>query len=270
MKVSEALEVTTRAIKQYTDDAIASIPKTEIDKTLLKENTAADAKTVGEALAGKQPVGDYALTKDVPIVHDWALAKTKPEYTAAEIGAEPSGTANSVVLTHNAATDAHADIREAIAALAPKALWNYDGVALPKFEYEEDKYSHVVLLKNNNGYFAACSEDPWVVKVEAENNVVISGTALCYVLQDGQWVYEGVQQYSMYRNDISWAWSTTEIKGSDNTIYFDAGEQPTQIRTARNIYIIDANDAGNLMDFGHFGVGDVVLVSMSDINLGGT
>lgn len=37
----------------------------EIDATLMQEGQAADAKAVGDALAGKQPIGNYALASDV-------------------------------------------------------------------------------------------------------------------------------------------------------------------------------------------------------------
>mgnify|MGYP003303760337 CR=1 FL=1 len=39
------------------------------------------------ALEGKQPVGDYALSSEIPNVPDWAKAETKPVYTAKEVGA---------------------------------------------------------------------------------------------------------------------------------------------------------------------------------------
>lgn len=35
------------------------------DTALTKSGVAADAKSVGDALAGKQPVGDYALQSDI-------------------------------------------------------------------------------------------------------------------------------------------------------------------------------------------------------------
>ncbi len=49
-----------------------------------------------------------------PTVPDWAKAATKPTYTASEIGADASGTAESLVTAHNTSTDAHPDIRELI------------------------------------------------------------------------------------------------------------------------------------------------------------
>jgi hypothetical protein len=63
-----------------------------LDATLTQEGYAADAKAVGDALAGKQPVGDYALASDIPSVPSWALSETKPTYTASEVGALPADT----------------------------------------------------------------------------------------------------------------------------------------------------------------------------------
>ena len=134
--VLEALELTTKAIKDYTDgQSVVSYGKSQylsamdraiaknnigvyvgpdeptnavngdiwcdtdaegsnivVDKTLTKDGQAADAKIVGEALASKQPVGNYALVDDIPNVPDWAMAATKPTYTAAEVGALPAST----------------------------------------------------------------------------------------------------------------------------------------------------------------------------------
>ena len=39
--------------------------KVKVDASLSTEGAAADAKAVGDALAGKQPVGDYALSSSV-------------------------------------------------------------------------------------------------------------------------------------------------------------------------------------------------------------
>ena len=38
----------------------------EMDSTLTQSGQAADAKVVGDALAGKQPIGDYALKSELP------------------------------------------------------------------------------------------------------------------------------------------------------------------------------------------------------------
>lgn len=56
-------------------------------------------------------------TETDPTVPAWAKASTKPSYTAAEVGADVSGTANSVVSNHNTSTSAHSDIRSLISGL---------------------------------------------------------------------------------------------------------------------------------------------------------
>lgn len=55
-----------------------------------------------------------------PTVPDWAKASAKPSYTAAEVGADPVGTAASEVSTHSTATDAHNDIRLLIEGLTTR------------------------------------------------------------------------------------------------------------------------------------------------------
>lgn len=59
---------------------------------------------------------DY-VQQQVDTVPEWAKASTKPTYTANEVGADTSGTANSLVSTHNVAANAHNDIRVLITDL---------------------------------------------------------------------------------------------------------------------------------------------------------
>lgn len=118
------------------------------DTTLSIAGEPADAKAVGDALANKQPAGDYALKSDIPndyltevpaeyvteaelnakgyltsftetdpTVPAWAKTESKPVYTASEVGADAVGTANSAVSSHNSATNAHSDIRAKIGDL---------------------------------------------------------------------------------------------------------------------------------------------------------
>lgn len=60
---------------------------------------------------GAQPKGNYLTTESDPTVPSWAKNPTKPSYTATEVGADASGTAESKVSAHNTADDAHNDIR---------------------------------------------------------------------------------------------------------------------------------------------------------------
>lgn len=54
------------------------------------------------------------VTEQIDTVPAWAKATKKPSYTASEVGADASGTAESLVNAHNTATDAHADIRDVL------------------------------------------------------------------------------------------------------------------------------------------------------------
>jgi hypothetical protein len=69
------------------------ITTADIDPTLTIEGKAADAKAVGDALAGKQAAGDYLTEESDPTVPTWAKQSTKPTYTASEVGALPDTTA---------------------------------------------------------------------------------------------------------------------------------------------------------------------------------
>lgn len=57
---------------------------------------------------------------DIPEVPTWAKAPTKPTYTAAEVGADAEGTAETMVSGHNTNTDAHNDIRLLIEELTTR------------------------------------------------------------------------------------------------------------------------------------------------------
>lgn len=110
------------------ESALYLTPDNGIDTTLTIEGVAADAKAVGDALAEKQPVGDYVLKSEIPTVSVQSVnGKTgvislnaddvgaRPNTwmpSASEVGADASGTANSLVSTHNSASDSHSDIRE--------------------------------------------------------------------------------------------------------------------------------------------------------------
>lgn len=56
--------------------------------------------------------GGGGITEETdPTVPAWAKEPTKPTYTAVEVGADASGTAETKVSVHNTAVDAHSDIR---------------------------------------------------------------------------------------------------------------------------------------------------------------
>ena len=73
-----------------------------VDATLTQAGQAADAKAVGDALAGKQPVGDYATEN----------------YVDSAISAIPTQDVSGQINTHNTATNSHNDIRGQISSLS--------------------------------------------------------------------------------------------------------------------------------------------------------
>jgi hypothetical protein len=52
-----------------------------------------------------------------PTVPAWAKEPAKPTYTASEVGADASGTASSLISTHNSDATAHVDIRAELAIM---------------------------------------------------------------------------------------------------------------------------------------------------------
>lgn len=87
--------------------------------------------TIGIPLGGDvseaqiaQAVAEYLsknpITETDPTVPDWAKEEKKPSYTAAEVGADPSGTAASQVSAHNTEITAHSDIRLLIQGLTER------------------------------------------------------------------------------------------------------------------------------------------------------
>ena len=69
---------------------------------------------------GVQPKGNYLTSESDPTVPQWAKNPTKPTYTATEVGADASGTAESKVSAHNTSDDAHNDIRLLVQGLTTR------------------------------------------------------------------------------------------------------------------------------------------------------
>lgn len=67
-------------------------------------------------------------TETDPTVPAWAKKSTKPTYTANEVGADASGTASSLLSSHNVASNAHADIRSSISDLSLEVASIHDEV----------------------------------------------------------------------------------------------------------------------------------------------
>ena len=84
-------------------------------------------------------------TETDPTVPAWAKAASKPTYTASEVGADASGTANSAVSSHNTSDSAHNDIRNLISGLTTRlnTLADSDDTTL-------DQMSEIVAYIKNN------------------------------------------------------------------------------------------------------------------------
>lgn len=94
--------------------------------------------------SGGSEGGDGFIETD-PTVPEWAKAETKPVYVAEEVGADPAGTATSVVGSHNTNTLAHNDIRNLITDLTTRlnALADSDDITL-------DQLSEIVAYIKSN------------------------------------------------------------------------------------------------------------------------
>ena len=93
-------------------------------------NTSDIPKKVSELENDEEYLKSYTETD--PTVPAWAKKSTKPTYTADEVGADASGTAETKVSTHNSNTSAHSDIRLLIEGLTTRlnTLANSDDTTL--------------------------------------------------------------------------------------------------------------------------------------------
>lgn len=67
-----------------------------------------------------QPKGNYLTSETDPTVPQWAKNPIKPSYTATEVGADASGTADTKVSEHNVSAEAHNDIRLLVQGLTDR------------------------------------------------------------------------------------------------------------------------------------------------------
>lgn len=97
-----------------------------------------------ELLIGEGGSGGVKQEMD-PTVPSWAKEPTKPTYTASEVGADVSGTAETKVTEHNVDDEAHNDIRLLVQGLTQKlnALADSDDDTL-------DQLSEIVAYIKNN------------------------------------------------------------------------------------------------------------------------
>ena len=158
--------VTSETLKKYFDEWNGD-SNILIDETLSKTGQAADAKVTGdkfnELASDIENIGNptdeqisnavnsymdnnpITITETDPTVPEWAKHPQKPTYTASEVGAEASGTADGKVSAHNTAGDAHNDIRELISGLTQRlnALADSDDTTL-------DQMSEIVAYIKSN------------------------------------------------------------------------------------------------------------------------
>lgn len=140
----------------------------DLDATLTQEGQAADAKAVGDALAQKQPIGDYALKSELPTdylteipeeyvtetelnakgyltEHQSLEGLATESYVNTQIAAIPTPDVSGQINTHNTATNSHNDIRLLIEGLTTRlnALADSDDTTL-------DQMSEIVAYIKSN------------------------------------------------------------------------------------------------------------------------
>lgn len=104
-----------------------------------------DVQTIVDEYLEANPPESGIVTEQDPTVPAWAKAPTKPTYTAAEVNADPSGTATTRVAEHNVDTDSHNDIRLELEALSERlnAFFDSDDATL-------DELSEIVAYITSN------------------------------------------------------------------------------------------------------------------------
>lgn len=113
----------------------------------------------------------YISKETDPTVPSWAKQSSKPTYTASEVGADASGTANSKVSAHNTNTSAHNDIRLLIAGLTERlnALADSDDTTL-------DQMSEIVAYIKANKSLIDSITDTKVNVADIVNNLTTNVT----------------------------------------------------------------------------------------------
>lgn len=106
-----------------------------------KPNGVASLDNDGKILIEQLP--DAALIETDPTVPTWAKESEKPSYTPAEVGADPIGTADIVVGSHNVSTDSHNDIRLLIQGLSDKLSYLYEGATDKDYDQIIDLVNYI-------------------------------------------------------------------------------------------------------------------------------
>ena len=81
-----------------------------------------DLASAVQTSLGKADTALQSFTETDPTVPSWAKAPSKPSYTASEVGADASGTAATLIATHNSNSSAHSDIRSLISQLSSEKV----------------------------------------------------------------------------------------------------------------------------------------------------
>lgn len=149
---------TWREIKQGALAGKDTVAKTDLDSDV-------------QASLNKANTALQAYTETDPTVPAWAKASTKPKYTASEVGADASGTADSKVSAHNTSEASHNDIRLLISGLTARlnAIADSDDTTL-------DQLSEIVAyIKANKGLIDSITTDK-VNVADIINNLTTSAT----------------------------------------------------------------------------------------------
>lgn len=103
------------------------------DATLTQSGVAADAKVVGDALAEKQPVGDYALASDIPTVPVQSVNGKigAVVLTPGDIGAQPTGD----YALRGELDDLNTSVAEQISNMTP------EGIGAANADHTHDDYA---------------------------------------------------------------------------------------------------------------------------------
>lgn len=177
--IRAAAENDAEEIRDALDAYFAENP-IDVSGKLDKNQGAANAGKVlgigedGEVVPVDAPTGggESGIVEETdPTVPDWAKRPEKPSYTAEEVGADASGTADRKVSDHNTSEASHNDIRLLVSELTARlnAIADTDDTTL-------DQLSEIVAyIKANKGLIDSITTDK-VNVADIINNLITSAT----------------------------------------------------------------------------------------------
>lgn len=176
--IRDAAENDAEEIRAALDAYFAENP-IDVSGKLDKNQGAANAGKVlgigedGEVVPVDAPTGNEGgiVEETDPTVPDWAKQPEKPSYTAEEVGADASGTADRKVSDHNTSEASHNDIRLLVSELTARlnAIADTDDTTL-------DQLSEIVAyIKANKGLIDSITTDK-VNVADIINNLITSAT----------------------------------------------------------------------------------------------